>query len=79
MMKALKAVDGWLVELISIIDRIPNKTFTLADVYAFESIMKEKFPKNNFVKEKIRQQLQVLRDKNFIQFMGSGIYKKNSL
>lgn len=67
---------GWLVELISIIDRIPNKTFTLADVYGFEGVMKEKFPKNNFVKEKIRQQLQVLRDKNFIQFKGSGIYQK---
>lgn len=68
---------GWFLELISIIEKIPNETFTLSDVYAFEDFFKIKFPKNRFVKEKIRQQLQALRDKGFITFIGKGIYQKN--
>ena len=68
---------GWLLELISVVERIPNKTFNLSDVYSFENFFKTKFPKNQFVREKIRQQLQVLRDKGFIEFIGKGIYQKN--
>jgi type II restriction enzyme len=31
---------------------------------------------NNFIKDKIRQQLQLLRDKGMIEFVGRGNYKK---
>ena len=31
---------------------------------------------NNFIKDKIRQQLQLLRDKGIIEFVGRGNYKK---
>ena len=58
------------------IDKIPLGEFKLSDVYLFESHFKEKFPKNNFIKDKIRQQLQVLRDKGLLQFKGNGAYKK---
>jgi type II restriction enzyme len=67
---------GWLLELIAIIEKIPQNSFTLSDVYAFAHILQRKFPHNKFIKEKIRQQLQVLRDKNIIRFMGKGIYQK---
>ena len=67
---------GWLLELISIIDNIPKNTFSLAEIYSYESVLKTRYPNNRFIKEKIRQQLQVLRDKNYIQFMGNGFYKK---
>jgi type II restriction enzyme len=67
---------GWLIELMSIIDSVPNKIFKLSDIYNFEQVFKDKFPKNRFVREKIRQQLQVLRDKGFISFIGKGIYQK---
>ncbi len=66
----------WLLELISIIDNIPKNSFSLAEVYRYEETLKLKFPKNNFIKEKIRQQLQVLRDRGFIQFNGNGSYQK---
>ena len=33
---------------------------------------------NNFIKDKIRQQLQILRDKAIIEFVGRGKYKKIS-
>ncbi len=68
---------GWLLEVISIIDKIPNKIFNLSEVYSFENFVKIKFPRNRFIREKIRQQLQVLRDKGFIQFKGNGIYQKD--
>ena len=41
-----------------------------------ESILKQKYPMNNFVKDKIRQQLQILRDREIIEFLGKGRYKK---
>ncbi len=67
---------GWLLELISIIDKIPKSSFSLSEVYSYENVLKARYPNNRFIKDKIRQQLQVLRDKGFIQFMGNGFYKK---
>lgn len=42
----------------------------------FEEELQEKYPKNNHVKDKIRQKLQVLRDNGYIEFMGNGEYRK---
>ena len=66
---------GWLIELIAIIESL-SKIFTLSEVYNYEHLLQSKFPNNRFVKEKIRQQLQVLRDKGIIEFIGKGIYQK---
>jgi type II restriction enzyme len=60
------------------IDSINNEKFTLDDVYKFEEKLKLKYPNNNFIKDKIRQQLQFLRDKGIIEFSGRGNYKKIS-
>jgi type II restriction enzyme len=48
-------------------------------MYAFENNLKAKYPNNNFIKDKIRQQLQLLRDKGLIEFIGRGKYKKTVL
>ena len=47
--------------------------------YKFESSLAEKHPKNKHIKEKIRQQLQILRDKEVIEFSSPGkyFYKRN--
>lgn len=45
-------------------------------MYAFEDYLKRRYPKNNYIKDKIRQQLQVLRDQGMIEFLGGGRYKK---
>ena len=60
------------------VDLIKKETFTLEDVYKFEEKLKLKYPSNNFIKDKIRQQLQVLRDKGIIEFINRGVYKKIS-
>lgn len=67
---------GWILDILKCIDLIPKKKFTLDDIYKFENNLKIKYPNNNFIKDKIRQQLQILRDKGFIEFKGNGNYKK---
>jgi type II restriction enzyme len=45
-------------------------------MYKFENLLQIKHPANNNIKPKIRQQLQILRDKGFIEFLGNGKYRK---
>jgi type II restriction enzyme len=44
--------------------------------YSFADELQKKHPENNFVHAKIRQQLQYLRDKGFVQFVSPGKYRK---
>ncbi|MDQ6989019.1 MAG: hypothetical protein Q9M19_03990, partial [Mariprofundaceae bacterium] len=67
---------GWLLDVMHCLDMIPNADFTLDDVYHFEAELKKKHPNNHFIKDKLRQQLQVLRDKGLIAFKGRGKYQK---
>ena len=67
---------GWTIEILNCIDKIEGSEFTLEDMYRFESDLKNIFLKNNHIKEKIRQQLQILRDKEIIEFKGRGKYRK---
>ncbi|HQV81259.1 MAG TPA: DpnI domain-containing protein [Agitococcus sp.] len=69
---------GWLLDLMRCIETIPNSTFTLAQVYSFERYLQQAHPSNNHIKDKIRQQLQNLRDKGVIGFLGGGKYIKNT-
>jgi len=68
---------GWILDVMSCIDTIKKDKFTLDEVYKFEDKLRLKYPNNNFIKDKIRQQLQILRDKGMIEFEGRGHYKKN--
>lgn len=70
---------GWILDLMNCVDSISKDIFKLDDVYKFEEKLKTKYPNNNFIKDKIRQQLQILRDKNIIEFVGKGVYKKVKL
>ena len=69
--------QGWLLDVLKCVEKIPTSPFSLSQVYAFEPELKKKHPGNHHIKDKIRQQLQVLRDKGFIDFVGRGIYNKN--
>ncbi len=68
---------GWIIDILRCIDRVKSQNFTLNDIYKFEDELKLKHPKNNFIKDKIRQQLQYLRDLNIIEFTNRGNYKKH--
>ena len=67
---------GWLLDILMCVEKIPSKEFSLNQMYTFENELKTKHPENNFVKDKIRQQLQYLRDKGFIEFLTPGQYRK---
>ena len=66
---------GWLLAIMKCIDQLPEE-FTLSQMYEFENKLSIQFPQNNHIKDKIRQQLQILRDQNMIEFIGRGLYKK---
>jgi len=66
---------GWLLDIIKCIDRLKKSSFLLLDIYQFEDFLKLKHPDNNNIQAKIRQQLQLLRDKGYIEFESRGKYK----
>lgn len=67
---------GWILELLAVLDQLPADLFSLSDVYQFESVFAKKYPDNKFIRPKLRQQLQVLRDRGVIEFLGQGRYRK---
>lgn len=70
---------GWILDILNCVEEIKKQSFTLDELYAFENKLKIKYPNNNHIKDKIRQQLQFLRDKGLIEFNGRGNYKKVTL
>lgn len=66
---------GWILDVMSCIDKLNKKDFTLDDVYGFKNILSKKHPDNRHIKDKIRQQLQFLRNKGYLKFLNRGIYK----
>ncbi len=67
---------SWLIDVMNCVEKTKKQLFYLSDIYSFEPLLKERHPNNHFVKDKIRQQLQILRDRGFIEFLGNGKYRK---
>lgn len=65
----------WILDIMKCIEDLHNEEFTLEEMYRFENTLKQKYPNNNFIKDKIRQQLQFLRDKSYIEFISPWRYK----
>ena len=66
---------GWSIEVMKCIESIGKKEFDLDDVYAFEGELGRLYPNNRHVKQKIRQQLQFLRDRGYLDFVSRGYYR----
>jgi type II restriction enzyme len=66
---------GWLLDIINCIEKLGKKEFSLNEVYVFENVLSNKHPDNMHIKEKIRQQLQILRDKGYLEFLERGRYR----
>ena len=66
---------GWLLDVMKCVESLGKREFTLEEVYAFERHLGELYPGNQNVKPKIRQQLQYLRDRGFIDFVSRGNYR----
>ena len=64
---------------IELMDISLGSTFTLEEIYAAEDVLRRIYPDNNRIKEKIRQQLQIMRDHEKIEFVNdNGIYRRIS-
>lgn len=78
--KKLKTNDldsrGWLFDVLTCVNSIKSDTFTLKDMYNFSKSLQIKHPENHNIEPKIRQQLQYLRDKGYIEFLSQGNYRK---
>lgn len=67
---------GWILDILNCVNKIEGRIFTLEQMYGFIDILALKHPENHHIKDKIRQQLQVLRDNGIIEFLGRGHYRK---
>lgn len=64
----------WLLDVMYIVGKL-SRQFTLSEIYIFEDYLKLRHPNNNNIRAKIRQQLQILRDQNFLKFTSRGKYE----
>lgn len=67
---------GWLMDVLNCVDKIGHTSFTLDEMYRFEPYLSGLHPDNHNIKAKIRQQLQVLRDRGIIEFTSRGNYRR---
>ena len=67
---------GWLLDVLKCVECLPQDDFCLDDIYFFADELQRKHPENRYVHDKIRQQLQFLRDKGFIKFVSRGNYRR---
>jgi len=66
---------GWLLDVMRCVDSLNKKEFALDEVYSFEKELSKLHPENKHIKDKIRQQLQFLRDKGYLDFVSRGYYR----
>jgi type II restriction enzyme len=64
---------------IELMDITVGSTFTLKEIFEAEHVLKRIYPKNNRIREKIRQQLQIMRDYDKLEFVNdNGVYRRIS-
>lgn len=66
---------GWLLDVMKCVESLGKREFTLDEVYAFDRHLGGLYPGNQNVRPKIRQQLQYLRDRGYIEFVSRGNYR----
>jgi len=68
------AQRGWFADVLYYVRKLDAESFSLNDVYQFVGELEKLHPENAHVREKIRQQLQILRDRHILRFDGNGGY-----
>jgi type II restriction enzyme len=66
---------GWTLDVLNVVRSLGRREFMLAEVYAHEDSLARLHPQNLHVRDKIRQQLQRLRDLGFVEFLGAAFYR----
>lgn len=68
---------GWTLDVLTVLRSLGKVQFTNDDVYAFAPQLEKLHPNNRHVRDKIRQQLQVLRDRGFVVQVERGVWALN--
>jgi type II restriction enzyme len=66
---------GWALDVLNAVQSLDKTEFSLVEIYEAESHLANLHPANKHVREKIRQQLQVLRNLGLIDFLQRGHYR----
>ncbi len=69
---------GWTLDVLSTIRTLGKTRFSLQELYQLELHLQRLHPRNQNVRPKIRQQLQVLRNLGLIKFTSPGNYAVRS-
>ncbi|HXN93810.1 MAG TPA: hypothetical protein VN879_04870 [Candidatus Acidoferrales bacterium] len=64
---------GWTLDVLQVVQSLGKMDFTLADVYERANDLAKLHPNNAHVRDKIRQQLQVLRDLGLLDFLAPSL------
>jgi type II restriction enzyme len=67
---------GWTLDVLRCVESLPNPVFTNDDVYAFEPDLARLYSDNHHIQPKIRQQLQVLRDRGLLRQVERGVWQR---
>lgn len=67
---------GWTLDVLRCVESLPNPVFTNEEIYAFEPELAKLYPANRHIRDKIRQQLQVLRDRGLLRSPGRGQWER---
>jgi Dam-replacing family/Dam-replacing HTH domain len=73
--RVVKHETTWKGAVRDVLGRVPER-FTLDDLRPYHVALGSLFPKNMHVDAKIRQTLQILRDRGELEFLGGGSYRK---
>jgi type II restriction enzyme len=65
---------GWTLDVLRVVQSLGKAEFSVQDVYAFAPQLEKLHPNNRHVNDKIRQQLQVLRDRGFLVQVSRGVW-----
>ncbi len=63
------------MDVLNIVRKVQKREFLLAEVYEHIDELRQLHPRNRHIDDKIRQQLQRLRDLGFLQFLRPGHYR----
>ena len=67
---------GWTLDVLRCVESLRNETFSNDEVYAFEPELAKLYPGNRHIKDKIRQQLQVRRDRGLLRQVERGVWQR---
>jgi type II restriction enzyme len=66
---------GWTLDVLNVLRSLNKNEFALSEVYDHADELAGLHPQNHHIHDKIRQQLQVLRDLGLLEFLGAGSYR----